>query len=75
MIEVQNVSMRFNLGIEKNNSLKQMAVDLFSRKARQAHRKEKSRMNFGLFRMLVLQLKKEKYLDLSDQTEQGNQLC
>ena len=29
MIDVQNVSMRFNLGIEKNNSLKQMAVDLF----------------------------------------------
>ena len=26
MIDVQNVSMRFNLGIEKNNSLKQMAV-------------------------------------------------
>ena len=26
MIEVQNVSMRFNLGIEKNNSLKQMAA-------------------------------------------------
>ena len=34
MIDVQNVSMRFNLGIEKNNSLKQMAVDLFSKSAR-----------------------------------------
>ena len=33
MIDVQNVSMRFNLGIEKNNSLKQMAVDLFSKSA------------------------------------------
>ena len=31
MIEVQNVSMRFNLGIEKNNSLKQMAVDSFGK--------------------------------------------
>ena len=44
MIEVQNVSMRFNLGNEKNNSLKQMAVDLFSRKARQA-RQERKKQN------------------------------
>ena len=34
MIEVQNVSMRFNLGIEKNNSLKQMAVNLFNKEVR-----------------------------------------
>ena len=43
MIDVQNVSMRFNLGIEKNNSLKQMAVDLFSKSAREkrkVHKKE-----------------------------------
>ena len=39
MIEVQNVSMRFNLGIEKNNSLKQMAVDLFNKKAREKKKK------------------------------------
>ena len=39
MIEVQNVSMRFNLGIEKNNSLKQMAVDLFNIKAREKKKK------------------------------------
>ena len=39
MIEVQNVSMRFNLGIEKNNSLKQMAVDLFNKKARENKKK------------------------------------
>lgn len=37
MIDVQNVSMRFNLGIEKNNSLKQMAVDLFSKSASSKH--------------------------------------
>ncbi len=39
MIEVQNVSMRFNLGIEKNNSLKQMAVDLFNKTAREKKKK------------------------------------
>ena len=39
MIEVQNVSMRFNLGIEKNNSLKQMAVDLFNKEAREKKKK------------------------------------
>ena len=39
MIEVQNVSMRFNLGIEKNNSLKQMAVDLFNKKEREKKKK------------------------------------
>lgn len=48
MIEVQNVSMRFNLGIEKNNSLKQMAVDLFNKKARE---KKKRIMNSGRCRM------------------------
>ena len=32
MIEVDNVSMRFNLGIEKGFSLKQGFVDLFNQK-------------------------------------------
>ena len=41
MIDVQNVSMRFNLGIEKNNSLKQMAVDLFSKSAREKRKMHK----------------------------------
>ena len=44
MIEVQNVSMRFNLGIEKNNSLKQMAVDMFNKEARRI-RKERKKQN------------------------------
>ena len=39
MIEVQNVSMRFNLGIEKNNSLKQMAVNLFNKEVREKKKK------------------------------------
>lgn len=40
MIEVQNVSMRFNLGIDKNNSLKQMAVDMLNSKKRKEKRKK-----------------------------------
>ena len=43
MIDVQNVSMRFNLGIEKNNSLKQMAVDLFSKSAREKRKMQQKR--------------------------------
>ena len=46
MIDVQNVSMRFNLGIEKNNSLKQMAVDLFSKCAREKRKMHKKENEF-----------------------------
>ena len=46
MIDVQNVSMRFNLGIEKNNSLKQMAVDLFSKSAREKRKMHKKENKF-----------------------------
>ena len=46
MIDVQNVSMRFNLGIEKNNSLKQMAVDLFSKSAREKRKMHKKENEF-----------------------------
>ena len=46
MIDVQNVSMRFNLGIEKNNSLKQMAVDLFSKSAREKRKVHKQENEF-----------------------------
>ena len=35
MIKVNNVSMRFNLGIEKNFSLKQFFIDFFKRKKKQ----------------------------------------
>ena len=34
MIEVNNVSMRFNLGIEKGFSLKQGFIDLFNKEKR-----------------------------------------
>ena len=43
MINVDNVSMRFNLGIEKGFSLKQGFVDFFSIK-----KKEKRKASFGL---------------------------
>ena len=46
MIDVQNVSMRFNLGIEKYNSLKQMAVDLFSKSAREKRKMHKKENEF-----------------------------
>ena len=46
MIDVQNVSMRFNLGIEKNNSLEQMAVDLFSKSAREKRKMHKKENEF-----------------------------
>lgn len=39
MIEVQNVSMRFNLGIDKNNSIKQMVVDLFAKKKKKTEKR------------------------------------
>lgn len=40
MIEVKNVSMKFNLGIEKNFSLKQFFVDMFNFKKREKKKKE-----------------------------------
>ena len=46
MIEIKNVSMKFNLGIEKNNSLKQMAVDLFSKSAREKRKMHKKENEF-----------------------------
>lgn len=39
MVDVNNVSMRFNLGIEKGLSLKQLFIDLFNKEKRQQKRK------------------------------------
>ena len=44
MVKVNNVSMRFNLGIEKNNSLKQMLVEAAS-PSKRAEKKKKREMN------------------------------
>ena len=58
MIDVQNVSMRFNLGIEKNNSLKQMAVNLFNKNARQARKEKKNQNEFWALRDVSFTVKK-----------------
>lgn len=58
MIDVQNVSMRFNLGIEKNNSLKQMAINLFNKNARQTRKEQKKRNEFWALRDVSFSVKK-----------------
>ena len=40
MIDLKNVSMRFNLGIEKDNSLKTIFIRLFSFKKRDKKKNE-----------------------------------
>ena len=62
MIEVQNVSMRFNLGIEKNNSLKQMAVDLFNKKAREERKARKKQNEFWALQDVNFEVKKGEVL-------------
>lgn len=42
MVDVNNVSMRFNLGVEKGFSLKQGFIDLFDRKKRKEKKKKKN---------------------------------
>ena len=46
MIEVDNVSMRFNLGIEKGSSLKQWFVNIFDKEKRKLHRENKKKNEF-----------------------------
>lgn len=58
MIEVQDISMRFNLGIEKNNSLKQMAVDMFNKKARQARKERKKQNEFWALQNVSFKVEK-----------------
>lgn len=58
MIDVQNVSMRFNLGIEKNNSLKQMAINLFNKNVRQTRKEQKKRNEFWALRDVNFSVKK-----------------
>lgn len=46
MIEIKDVSMRFNLGIEKGFSLKQGFVELFNTKKRKKRKEEKNKDEF-----------------------------
>ena len=54
MIEVNNVSMRFNLGIEKNFSLKQFFVDMFNP---QKHKKKRKNAEFWALKDLSFTVK------------------
>ena len=49
MIKIEHVSMKFNLGIEKEFSIKQAFVNLFSKK----HKNKKKRI-FGHLKTLIL---------------------
>ena len=69
MIDVQNVSMRFNLGIEKNNSLKQMAVDLFSKSAREKRKMHKKENEFWALQDVSFKVEKGQVVGF---VEQGN---
>ena len=53
MIVIDNVSMRFNLGIEKNNSLKQIFVEFLKGK-------KKDKNQFWALKNIDINIKKEK---------------
>lgn len=53
MINVKNVSMRFNLGIEKGFSIKQGFVDMFNKE-----KGIKRKKNFGPLETLIFKLKR-----------------
>ena len=48
MIEIKDVSMKFNLGIEKGFSIKQAFVNFFDPKENNEEKKEKRKNIFGL---------------------------
>lgn len=61
MIDVENVSMRFNLGIEKNFSLKQGFVNLFAKRKRKA---KKVKNEFWALKNINLKVKKGEVVGL-----------
>ena len=58
MIKVDNVSMRFNLGIEKNNSIQQIVVDSFSPAKRRERRERKKKNEFWALRDISFEVKR-----------------
>ena len=58
MIKVKNVSMRFNLGIEKGFSLKQGFVDFFDTKKRKQRKELKKRNQFWALKDIDFEIKK-----------------
>lgn len=58
MIEVNDVSMRFNLGIEKGFSLKQGFIDFFSREKRKEKKEQKKNNEFWALKNVDFKIKK-----------------
>lgn len=61
MIELENISMRFNLGIEKDFSIKQAFVNFFSFKKR---KKDKKNETFWALSDVSLKVKKGEVVGL-----------
>ncbi len=58
MVEVKDVSMRFNLGIDKGFSLKQGFVNLFDPKMRKKHKEDKKKNEFWALKDVSFTVKK-----------------
>ncbi len=64
MIEVKDVSMRFNLGIEKGFSLKQGFIDIFNKKVREDRKEQKQRNDFWALSHLDFSVEKGEVVGL-----------
>ncbi len=64
MIDIKNVSMRFNLGIEKGFSIKQGFVNLFDPKIRKQRKKIKQKNNFWALTDVSLHINKGEVVGL-----------